>query len=74
MPNLPRVILRKGANEWQWLDRAPKVRMLKEPAHRIRFLTREEAQRLIAALPEHLPDMAAFSPSTGPRASYVTGL
>lgn len=74
MPNLPRVILRKCVTEWQWLDWAPKVRMLKGPTRRIRFLTPKEAQRLIAALPEHLPDMAAFSPSTGPRASYVTGL
>jgi integrase len=37
-------------------------------------LTREEAQRLLAALPEHLADMAAFSLSTGLRASNVTGL
>ena len=45
-----------------------------EPTRRIRFLTRDEAQRLIAALPEHLAEMAAFSLSTGLRASNVTGL
>jgi len=50
------------------------VRMLKEPTRRIRFLTRDEAQRLLAALPEHLADMAAFSLATGLRASNVTGL
>ena len=66
---LLRAILRKCVNDWEWLDRAPQVRMLKEPTRRIRFLTREEAQRLLAALPEHLADMAAFSLATGLRAS-----
>lgn len=69
-----RAILRKCVNEWEWLDRAPQVRMLKEPTRRIRFLTREEAQRLLAELPEHLADMAAFSLATGLRRSNVTGL
>ena len=71
---LVRAILRKCVNEWEWLERAPKVRMLKEPTRRIRFLTPEEAQRLLAALPEHLADMAAFSLATGLRAANVTGL
>lgn len=71
---LLRAVLRKAVNEWEWLDRAPHVRMLKEPTRRIRFLTREEAQRLLAALPPHLADMAAFSLATGLRAANVTGL
>lgn len=69
-----RAILRKSVNEWEWLDRAPFVRMLKEPTRRIRFLTHNEAQRLLAALPEHLADMAAFSLATGLRRANVTGL
>jgi integrase len=69
-----RAVLRKCVNEWEWLDRAPYVRMLKEPTRRIRFLTREEAQRLLAELPPHLADMATFSLSTGLRAANVTGL
>ena len=48
--------------------------MLKEPTRRIRFLTQEDAQRLLQALPEHLADMAAFSLATGLRAANVTGL
>ena len=48
--------------------------MLKEPTRRIRFLTHDEAQALLAVLPEHLADMAAFSLATGLRASNVTGL
>jgi integrase len=48
--------------------------MLHEPTRRIRFLSREEAQRLLSELPEHLADMAAFSLATGLRRSNVTGL
>ena len=69
-----RAILRKCVNEWEWLDRAPYIRMLKEPTRRIRYLTHQEAQRLIAALPTHLADMAAFSLATGLRRANVTGL
>jgi integrase len=71
---LLRAILRKCVNDWEWLDRAPKVRMLPHARRRIRFLTHAEAERLLAALPEHLADMAAFSLATGLRASNVTGL
>ena len=60
--------------EWEWLDRVPHIRMLREQARRIRFLTREEAQRLLAEMPEHLADMAAFSLATGLRAANLTGL
>ena len=69
-----RAVLRKCVNEWEWLDRAPQVRMLKEPIRRVRFLTREEALRLLAELPEHLAEMAAFSLATGLRRANVTSL
>lgn len=71
---LLRAILRKCVNDWEWLNRAPSVRMLKEPTRRVRFLNRDEAYQLLTALPEHLADMAAFSLATGLRASNVTGL
>ena len=69
-----RAVLRKCVNEWEWLDRAPHVRMLSEPRRRVRFLTQPEAQRLLAELPPHLADMAAFSLATGLRRANVTGL
>ena len=71
---LVRSILRKCVREWQWLDRAPTVRMLKEPTRRIRYLTHAEADRLLVELPQHLRDMAAFSLASGLRAANVTGL
>ena len=61
-------------NEWEWLDRAPHVRMLKEPTRRVRFLTHAEAKRLLAELPKHLADLAAFALATGLRRGNVTGL
>ena len=69
-----RAILRRCVEEWEWIDKAPKIRMLKEPTRRIRFLTREEAQRLLAELPVHLANMAAFALATGLRRANVTGL
>ena len=69
-----RAVLRRAANEWEWLDRVPRVRMLPEPNRRVRWITREEADRLIAVLPKHLAAMARFSLETGLRRSNVTGL
>jgi integrase len=69
-----RAILWKCVSDWEWLERAPKIRLLKEPTRRIRFLSRDEAQRLLSALPKHLADMAAFTLATGLRRANVTGL
>ena len=69
-----RIILRKACNEWEWIDRVPAMRMLPEPTKRVRWLTRNEADRLIAILPTHLADMACFSLETGLRRTNVTGM
>lgn len=44
---LIRAILNKCVNEWDWLDKAPKLKLHKEPKKRIRWLYPEEAQRLL---------------------------
>ena len=69
-----RAILRKAEREWEWIDKAPFVRLLKEDNKRIRWITREEASRLLKELPEHLADMASFNLVTGLRASNITEL
>lgn len=69
-----RSILRKAEREWGWIDKAPYVRMLPEPKRRIRWLTPEEANRLLRCLPNHLETLARFSLATGLRKSNVTGL
>lgn len=71
---LIRAMLRRAEREWQWIERAPAVRMSPIGASRIRWLTREEADRLLAELPEHLAAMAAFTLATGLRAANVCGL
>lgn len=69
-----RAVLRKAMNEWEWIDRVPSVRMRQEDNKRIRWITRDEARKLLDALPTHLSAMAAFTLATGLRQSNVTGL
>lgn len=71
---LIRAVLRKAAFEWGWLESVPKVRMFKEPKRRIRWITRDEAERLFAELPTHQSDIARFALSTGLRKANVLGL
>jgi integrase len=69
-----RGILRTAAREWGWLTSVPHVRMMPDPARRIRWLTREEADRLLEALPGHIAEMMRFSLATGLRERNVTHL
>ena len=69
-----RAILRRACYEWEWIDKAPKVRMFKERKRRVRWITRVEAERLLSLLPAHQADMARFALSTGLRQANVTGL
>ena len=71
---LVRAILRRSERDWEWLVRAPAVRLLKEPTKRIRYLTRSEADRLLAELPPHLADMARIALATGLRAANIAGM
>jgi integrase len=71
---LVRAILRRCAGEWEWMDRAPAVRLLKEPTRRIRFLTQTDVATLLKELPDHLRDAAVFALATGLRAANVMGL
>jgi integrase len=69
-----RAILRRAVSEWEWIERAPRVRLLPEPKRRIRWLTRKEANRLLDALPAHLAEPARFALATGLRQGNVFGL
>ncbi len=71
---LLRAVLRRAHLEWEWIDKLPRFRMLEEPQGRVRYLSREEAARLMAELPEHLRAMACFALATGLRQSNVTRL
>jgi hypothetical protein len=69
-----RRVLNLAHQEWGWLDRVPRIRMLKEPKRRIRFLTREDADRLHEALPEHLRPVVQCALATGCRMSEILHL
>jgi integrase len=69
-----RRMLNVAHQDWNWLQRVPRVRMLSEPKRRIRFLTREEADRLIANLPVHLRSVVRFALATGCRMSEILHL
>ncbi|GAA5786096.1 site-specific integrase [Chitiniphilus shinanonensis] len=71
---LVRAILRRAEREWGWLDKAPTVAMHKEAKRRIRWLTKEQAGRLLNELPPHQRDMALFALCTGLRQGNILGL
>ena len=70
---LIRAILRRS-HRWGWLDSVPTFEPYQVQSQRLRWLTQEEAARLLQELPRHLADMAEFSLLTGLRQSNVTGL
>jgi len=71
---LVRSVLKMARDEWQWIDSVPKVRLLRGEVERDRWLTRDEAARLIAVCPSHLAAMVRFALATGCRAREVAGL
>jgi integrase len=69
-----RAVLNTARDDWEWIDRAPKVKEFKEPKIHVRWITPDDATRLIAALPAHLAAMAEFSLQTGLRQANVSYL
>jgi integrase len=69
-----RALLRMACDEWQWIDRFPKIRLLPDEVERDRWLTREQAKRLIAVSPPHLAALIRFALATGCRAREISGL
>ena len=54
-------LLNKAMKEWEWITHKPHIRKFKEPKVRIRWITQEQASKLISELPEHLNYMAQFT-------------
>lgn len=71
---LVRSILLRARDEWEWIDKVPKVRLFKETASRERSLTKEEAGRLLDELPAHQRDVVLFALATGLRQMNVLKL
>lgn len=59
----------------EWLDRAPVLSNYREPALRIRFLTRPQARHFIAALSQDwMRDICRFALATGMRSAEILTL
>jgi len=43
-------LINMARDDWEWIDRAPKVKEFREPKIHVRWITPDEAQRLISAL------------------------
>ena len=71
---LLRAILRAARDDWEWVDKIPRVKLFPESKRRVRWITEQEAARLIEELPSHMAAMALFSLSTGLRQSNVSYL
>jgi integrase len=71
---LIRAILRRARDEWEWIENAPKIKLYREAKRRVRWITPEQAQALLAELPEHQREMVLFALATGLRQGNVTGL
>ena len=69
-----RSLLKMARDEWQWIDSIPKIRMLPGEVERDRWLSRDEADGLIAVCPPHLAMLVRFALATGCRAREITGL
>lgn len=71
---LIRAILRRAAHEWEWIERAPSIRLYPEKTRRVRWLTPHQAQTLLDELPAHQVQPMIFALSTGLRQNNVVTL
>ncbi|CAN7262596.1 tyrosine-type recombinase/integrase [Caballeronia sp. LjRoot31] len=70
-----RGMLNTAVHEWEWIDKAPKLPELQTGQNRIRWITREEAQRLLASMrTEWMRDVTIFGFATGLRQANILGL
>ncbi len=64
----------RAAERWEWIKAAPRIELAKRPPGRVRWITREEAARLVAACPVMLGQMVRLSLATGLRKATLRQL
>ncbi len=67
-------MLRAAANDWGWIESAPVIKARKPQSKRIRWLTKEEADRLINCMPDSIRPIVIFALTTGLRRANILGL
>ncbi len=71
---LIRSILIRSQDEWEWMDKVPKIRLFKESNSRERSLTTDQFQALMRELPAHQKETVMFALATGLRQRNVLEL
>ncbi len=71
---LIRSILIRSRDEWEWIDKVPKIRLFKESNCRERSLTFDQVKRLMHELPTHQRETVMFALATGLRQRNVLEL
>ncbi len=71
---LVRSILIRARDEWEWIEKVPKIRLFKENNSRERALTVDQAKALLNELPPHQRATSLFALTTGLRLSNVVRL
>ncbi|WP_458047384.1 tyrosine-type recombinase/integrase [Phytobacter sp. AG2a] len=69
-----RSLLKAAANDWGWIKSHPAIKTRKPVSKRIRWLTRDEAERLIECMPESIKPVVIFALATGLRRSNIIDL
>lgn len=64
----------RAAVEWEWIDTYPRIRALRASADVENYLSSNQAERLITALPVHLARLTAFCLETGLRQGRAKNL
>ncbi|PPD55579.1 MAG: integrase [Methylotenera sp.] len=71
---LIRSILIRSRDEWEWIDKVPKIRLFKESNSRERSLTFDQVKALMLELPAHQRETVMFALATGLRQRNVLDL
>jgi integrase len=72
---LIRAIFRKAMREWEWIETMPAFKTYARGGQvRVRYLTHDQAEAVLANLPEHQRDVVLFALSTGLRQKNVLHL
>ena len=71
---LIRSILIRSRDEWEWIDKVPKIRLFKESNSRERSLTFDQVKALMQELPMHQRETVMFALATGLRQRNVLDL
>ena len=71
---LLRSVLNAARDDWEWIERAPKVKLFMESTRRVRWLTPEQVANLLSVLPTHTRYLVRFTLATGLREQNVLQL